>query len=307
MASTIAVAHPNGLNGRMLVFSNPSSTTRDHMAIKCSLDDGVTWPFSHLVYAGSAAYSSLTRIGMNNIGLLYERDSYGRITFEKFAYSDLVPNSPTNQPVRRWSGSAGPGNESWLSPANWETNALPVFDNGLDVLFATASPANLTNCLGGNLTMHSLAFNTSAGGDVKIFLAEKIASPATNFVLTFDSYLGNATNSISAGLSRNIVIGAGGSGGVGSLSIAANLVVDHNGSGTLTYDRPITEASSGMSLIKNGNGTVVLGQSNSYSGGTFLNAGTLLLGAASNACGFGPIVIEQRHGCGEFQHQSNLA
>jgi sialidase-1 len=83
----------------MLVFSNPSSAKRDHMTIKCSLDDGAIWPFSRLIYDGSSAYSCLTKIGRSHIGLLYERDGYGKITFERVGVSALVPVKP-RPPVR---------------------------------------------------------------------------------------------------------------------------------------------------------------------------------------------------------------
>jgi autotransporter-associated beta strand protein len=286
-ASTITVEHPAGLNGRMVVFANPSSTTRDHMTIQCSLDDGVTWPFSQLVYSGSSAYCCLTKVGTTNIGLLYERDSYGKITFDKFAINALVPNAPTNQPPQTWDGGAGLGNESWQQPNNWTSNSTPSFDSGLHVVFHAAGAGNLTNAIGGNRTLRSLSFNELADASVGIYLAEKISAPATNYVLTFDAFLGNASNTIASGAAGNITIGLG---GLGSIMLANDLVITHNGNGTLTFERPINEAVAGKGLTKTGSGALILRQNSTYTGTTTLDAGTLRVGADA-ACGTGPLIL----------------
>ena len=285
--STIAVNNSGGLNGRMLVFSNPADTNRDTMTIQCSLDDGVTWPFSQLVYAGSSAYSCLTGISTTYIGLLYERDSYGKITFDKFTYASLVPIAPTNQPARTWEGSAGAGNEMWQQASNWDSNTVPIFDSGLDVVFNAAGAANLTNCLGGNRNIRSLNFNAAADSNVGIYLAEKITSPATNYVLTFDGFLGRATNTVQAGATGNFTIGAG---GLGSITLASDLVISHNGSGSLIFARPINESVAGKNLAKDGTGTVILASSNTFSGTVTVNAGKLLVGANTSS-GTGPLVL----------------
>jgi len=281
-ASTITVNHPAGLNGRMLVFSNPSSTTRDHMTIQCSLDDGANWSLDHLVYAGSSAYSCLAKVSTNSIGLLYERDSYGKITFEKFAVDTLVPSPPGNQPPQTWDGGAGPGKESWQQANNWSSNSTPVFDAGLDVIFNTSGAGNLTNAIGVDCTVRSLTFNNNADSDVAIYLAEQIGSPTTNCVLTFDGFLGNASNTIASGATGNFIIGAGGAGGPGSITLANNLVVNHNGTGELRFDRPISGPGG---ITKNGGGPLFLRQSNPYTGDTIINAGVVVTGG--NTGGFG--------------------
>ncbi len=281
-ASTIFVEHPGGLNGRMLVFSNPSSTTRDHMTIQCSLDDGATWPFSQLVYSGSSAYSCLTKVGTSNIGLLYERDSYGKITFDKFAIGTLVPNAPTNQPPQTWDGGAGPGNETWQQPNNWSSNSTPTFDSGLEVIFNALGAGNLTNALGANRTIRSLTLNANADSDVSIYLAEDIRSPATNFVLTFDAFVGNASNTVASGATGNFTVGVGGAAGLGSIELATDLVVTHNGSGELEFDRPISGVGG---ITKDGGGILFLRQSNPYTGSTVIHAGVVVTGG--NTGGFG--------------------
>ncbi len=64
-----------------LLFANPATGGRNGMTLRVSLDGGLTWPISRLVYAGASAYSSLCILPDGSIGLLYEKDSYGSINF----------------------------------------------------------------------------------------------------------------------------------------------------------------------------------------------------------------------------------
>ena len=72
--------------GRLL-FANPAATTRSHLTVRLSKDDGATWSASRLLYEGPSAYSSLARLRGGKIGLLYERGErspYEQITFAQF-------------------------------------------------------------------------------------------------------------------------------------------------------------------------------------------------------------------------------
>ncbi len=278
MGSTIAVNFPAGLNGRVLAFSNPSSTTRDHMTIKFSLDDGVTWPISHEVYSSSSAYSCLSPIGTNEIGLFYERDSYGKITFEKFSLSQLLPAGQTVI----WSGGASPTNGSWQLAANWASNATPTFSSGLDVVFYAVGAGNLTNAIGSNCTVRSIIFNADADADASIYLADNANAPTANCVLTLDGAGRSATNVVATGAAGNFVVGVGGASGFGSIVLADNLVVNHSGSGEVRFDRPISGSGG---ITKNGSGRLFLRQSNLYTGSTVINAGVVITGG--NTGGFG--------------------
>jgi hypothetical protein len=64
-----------------ILFANPATGGRNGMTLRVSLDGGLTWPISRLVYAGPSAYSSLCILPDETIGLLYEKDSYGSINF----------------------------------------------------------------------------------------------------------------------------------------------------------------------------------------------------------------------------------
>ncbi|WP_277345467.1 sialidase family protein [Maribellus sediminis] len=83
----------NGETKSILIFSNPNSkTSRDHMTIKVSLDDGMTWPEKYwiLLDAGKGrGYSCLTSIDEQTIGILYE-GSQADMVFQKISLSELL-------------------------------------------------------------------------------------------------------------------------------------------------------------------------------------------------------------------------
>lgn len=70
-------------NGRIL-FVNPASTKRERLTLRVSRDVGKSWDEEILVYAGSAAYSSITVLPDNQIGILFERDDYKQVSLVRF-------------------------------------------------------------------------------------------------------------------------------------------------------------------------------------------------------------------------------
>ena len=93
MASLISVkAEDNCLGKDLLIFSNPNSTSsRDKMTIKISLDGGQTWPLEHqllLDEGESWGYSCLTMIDRETIGILYE-SSVAHMTFQSIPLKDI--------------------------------------------------------------------------------------------------------------------------------------------------------------------------------------------------------------------------
>lgn len=65
----------DGYAKNRLLFSNPSHlSNRENLTIFISYDEGQTWSVSYVVDAGGAAYSSLTVLPNEDIGILYERD-----------------------------------------------------------------------------------------------------------------------------------------------------------------------------------------------------------------------------------------
>ena len=83
-------AADNGLGKDLLLFSNPNSSSgRNHMTIKASLDKGVTWEHELLLDAGSTQYSCLTMIDKDTVGILYE-GSKGNIFFQAVPLTAIV-------------------------------------------------------------------------------------------------------------------------------------------------------------------------------------------------------------------------
>ena len=82
-----------GIEKSILVFSNPDSRKgRYNMTVKVSFDEGVSWPESHhiLLDPGSSfGYSSLTSMGEEGVGILYE-GSKAHMTFQRISLADLL-------------------------------------------------------------------------------------------------------------------------------------------------------------------------------------------------------------------------
>ena len=66
-----------------LLFCNPAARSRSNLTLRLSFDEGLTWTRQRLIYKGLSAYCALARLANGNIGILYERDSYARISFQQ--------------------------------------------------------------------------------------------------------------------------------------------------------------------------------------------------------------------------------
>lgn len=90
MASLISYDHPD--KGKILFFSNPDTKiNRDHITIKTSFDEGVTWPKENQleVYEENTfGYSCLTIINDEYLGILYEGSR--ELFFEKIPIADFI-------------------------------------------------------------------------------------------------------------------------------------------------------------------------------------------------------------------------
>jgi autotransporter-associated beta strand protein len=101
----------------------------------------------------------------------------------------------------------------------------------------------------------------------------------------------NLTNAVvlagnaSLGGSVNITFSSG-----NGVTLTGNRTLSVTGSGVMTIATFIHESVSGRSFTKSGSGTLVLQQANSYTGGSGLTAGTLLLGD-NNALGTGLVSL----------------
>ncbi len=76
-----------------------SSSTRENILVRSSFDETASWNFGRVIYEGSSAYSDLVRTADDRVGLFYEKDNYGAITFASFTtdwldYNDIGPTIP---------------------------------------------------------------------------------------------------------------------------------------------------------------------------------------------------------------------
>jgi sialidase-1 len=75
------------LSPSRIVWTGPKGNKRADLVLRVSSDEAKTFPEEHLVYEGLAAYSDLTRLGDNTVGILWERGverGYQFITFTRF-------------------------------------------------------------------------------------------------------------------------------------------------------------------------------------------------------------------------------
>jgi sialidase-1 len=69
--------------GKPMLFCGPGEGRRN-LTVMLSRDDGRTWPVSRMIYSGRSAYSAMTILPNGDVGILYERDGYRRLSFTSF-------------------------------------------------------------------------------------------------------------------------------------------------------------------------------------------------------------------------------
>ncbi|MDD2438081.1 MAG: exo-alpha-sialidase [Massilibacteroides sp.] len=82
----------NGEKKSLLLFVNPSSISkRDHITLKVSFDDGISWPEDHWIvldeYSGRG-YSCITSVDEKTIGILYE-SSQADLVFQQIKMEEV--------------------------------------------------------------------------------------------------------------------------------------------------------------------------------------------------------------------------
>ncbi len=83
----------NGKSVQMLLFSNPESKyRRENMTLKCSFDDGLTWPENNRLYYdqfNSMGYSCITSVDNESVGIFYEAHG-SRLVFIRIPVKEIL-------------------------------------------------------------------------------------------------------------------------------------------------------------------------------------------------------------------------
>ena len=173
--------------------------------------------------------------------------------------STACPNQWSSSGSAAWSSTS-----SWLGPVPNGPGAKANFLN-----FATAAT---TVTLDSSQTVGALNFDSLYGYSLVAAGSSTLtlSQPGGAATIAVTNVFGNGAHTIAA-----------------PLVLASPLVITQNSSSPLTITGPISDGGNGLSLTMNGPGNLVLGGSNTYSGGTVINGGTLQLGN-NNALGNGP-------------------
>lgn len=90
-----------GYSKNRLLFSNAKmKDARRNMTVRVSYDEGASWTDGKTIYAGEAAYSSLTVLKNGEIGLLFEKDDYKENVFVRFSLEWLTDGLDKYEPPK---------------------------------------------------------------------------------------------------------------------------------------------------------------------------------------------------------------
>ncbi|MBU3664628.1 MAG: hypothetical protein FGM15_01940 [Chthoniobacterales bacterium] len=182
-----------------------------------------------------------------------------------------------------WIGDLFTGNwndyESTNAYGNWNGNNTPM--NGDTLVFAGAWMTNTTNS-SSSLQLKSIIFTNTAGN----FSISGNAMTVSNGIVNLSANGQTFSNQVTLGAAQTFDASAG------ELTFAG--AINNNGNQLTISGSNNTTVSGAMSgaggLTKTGDGELSLAASNSFSGGTLLNGGTLTAGHAS-AFGSGSVTL----------------
>ena len=187
--------------------------------------------------------------------------------------------------AQTWDG--GGVDASWGTAGNWNADTLPTFGTTADLSFPTDTglASGTTTYLGVGRQVRSLTF----GADVDTAFGLILSTNSTTLVdarLTFANTTANSIN-VLAGSTGNINIGNPTNIGsppavpASTLQISGNLTVNHNGTGLLTFSRPLSTTSA-LNFTKTGSGPMQTNNSILLTGALNINQGTLIANSFSS-------------------------
>ncbi|MEN8775220.1 MAG: autotransporter-associated beta strand repeat-containing protein [Akkermansiaceae bacterium] len=186
------------------------------------------------------------------------------------------------EPVTRWDGG---GQFTNLGIAeNWFADIAPNFDNTTDLIFNDPAITRLNPYFGEDRTIRSLTYNADADKNLNLGLTVNGTTGAANLTFDTDSQQNPAEIVVDPDSTGNLRLGrvtAPETNEYGSIILADDLLITHDGMGTLTLDGNIAEDGEPKSVEKAGIGTVIMTGDNSYSGDTSVFGGILSINGRS--------------------------
>jgi autotransporter-associated beta strand protein len=191
-----------------------------------------------------------------------------------FVPAQATPNTANNY--------TGPSNGDLTNPANWSLGHVPTVSE--DAVF-TDDPGTRT-LSAAELTVGSFNVTASTG----TFSMRNETASSTNSTLTLGGAgnLGNGVSGTAADLlyaatgSTFNIIGANGSTGTGVLNLVLGQSGNFHAAGTINISAAISDGGGNFGISKTGAGILTLSGTNTYTGITTINGGTLVLGNATN-------------------------
>jgi autotransporter-associated beta strand protein len=188
--------------------------------------------------------------------------------------------TPDNPPAANaiWRGSGGttaaPTSGNWSNAANWSTNVVPTPSDTVILEFggSSSTPYASTNDLGA-FTFESIYLKSTASV-IETINGNTLQLPAgsatpTGYIMQFNSGAVDIQNNITANPNAGLFTNS-------NLELLGE---SGGGTGTVTLSGVLSNASSSQKLqvTKDGQNTFVLTGANTYTGGTMINGGTLLV------------------------------
>ena len=159
------------------------------------------------------------------------------------------------------------GGGDWNTGSNWDAGFDP--DNILaraTIGNSITTNATISAATDGAITLNRLTFDNASGNNVTV-----------NNTIDFTFSNDGTTD-------PQIVVDTGETGDytiAGGVALSDDLTVNQGGSGSLTLSGDVSETSAGQTVTKTGSGTLVLSGTNTYTGSTTINAGTVSISADS--------------------------